>query len=111
MKSPCANCPFLKKSKYALNKAKIEEILYGITHDRAFYCHQTVDYSQDFRGVVTEQSKVCFGATLFLENTVSGGCRSNVMFRIAIIQKEFGLGDLRQDSSVYEGFDAFREGV
>ncbi|MEH2028371.1 MAG: hypothetical protein V7K67_01595 [Nostoc sp.] len=44
---------------------------------------------------------------MFLENTVRGGCRLNVMFRFGLIRQEFSLDDLRQDEIIYESFDEF----
>lgn len=54
---------------------------------------------------------MCFGATLFLENAVSGGCRSNAAFRLAIMRGEFSLKDLRKDDGVYGSPQEFIEGV
>jgi hypothetical protein len=111
MKQPCTNCPFKKSVASALSSEKTHDILHGITHEKAFHCHQTVDYSDSHEGRVTAESKLCFGAVLFLENTVRGGCRSNVMFRFGLIRQEFHLNDLRQDESVYQSFEEFLEGV
>ncbi len=104
MKQPCKDCPFQKSVKYSLSPEKADEILQAITHDRAFQCHKTVDYSDSHEGQVTSESRLCFGAVLFLENTVRGGCRSNVMFRFGLMRKEFRLDDLGQDESVYQSF-------
>jgi hypothetical protein len=111
MKQPCKDCPFQKSVKYILSSEKVHDILEGITHDKAFHCHNTVDYSGSLEGKVTSESKLCFGAVLFLENAVAGGCRSNVMFRLGLMMKEFKLDDLRQDESVYQSFEEFLEGV
>ncbi|MBD6620039.1 hypothetical protein FNW02_30645 [Komarekiella sp. 'clone 1'] len=111
MKQPCFDCPFQNSVKYALCQAKAHDILHRITHDKAFHCHKTVNYSQSHEGQVTSESRLCFGAVLFLENTVRGGCRSNVMFRFALMRKEFKLDDLRQDENVYQSFEEFIEGV
>ena len=107
MKQPCANCPFRKSVAYAFSPEKAHDILQAITHDKAFHCHKTVDYSESHEGRVTVESKLCFGAVVFLENTVRGGCRSNVMFRFGLIRKEFTLSDLRKSEKVYQSFDEF----
>ncbi|WP_414552012.1 hypothetical protein [Anabaena sp. CCY 0017] len=111
MKQPCKNCPFKKSVEYALSPQKARDILQAITHDIAFHCHETVDYSESIKNRVTAESKLCFGAVLFLENTVRGGCRSNVMFRFGLMRKEFKLTHLRRDESVYQSFEEFLEGV
>jgi hypothetical protein len=90
-----------------LSPKKAHDILQAITHDKAFHCHKTVDYSESSEGKVTPDSKLCFGAVLFLENTVAGGCRSNVMFRFGLMRQEFRITDLRQDDSVYQSFKGF----
>jgi hypothetical protein len=69
------------------------------------------DYSESHEGRVTAKSKLCFGAVLFLENTVRGGCLSNVMFRFGLMRKEFKIDDLRQNESVYQSFEEFLEGL
>ncbi|MBW4617187.1 MAG: hypothetical protein KME21_28930 [Desmonostoc vinosum HA7617-LM4] len=107
MKQPCKDCPFQKSVKYALFPKKASDILHGITHDKAFHCHKTVDYSKSTEGQITYNSKLCFGAALFLENTVRGGCRSNVMFRFGLMRQEFTISDLRKDEGVYQCFDEF----
>lgn len=111
MKQPCQDCPFLKSVKCVLSAEKAHNILEAITHDKAFHCHKTVDYSKSFEGEITPSSKLCFGAVLFLENNVRGGCRSNVMFRFGLMRKEFQLDDLRQDDSIYQSFEEFLDGV
>ncbi|WP_148650084.1 hypothetical protein [Nostoc sp. NIES-3756] len=70
-----------------------------------------MDYSNSIEGQVTAESKLCFGAVLFLENTVRGGCRLNVMFRFGLMRQEFQISDLRHDESIYQSFDEFIEGV
>ncbi len=111
MKQPCDNCPFRKDVKYALCREKVDGILNAIAHDGSFHCHKTVDYSRSFEGEVTKDSKLCFGAALFLENSVRSGCRSNVAFRIGLMMQHFTLEDLRQDENIYQSFDEFRNGV
>jgi hypothetical protein len=113
MKQPCKNCPFKKSNEgFGLRPAKAESILEAITRDKSFHCHETVDYSnEDFEGN-TDKSKLCFGAALFLENTVESGCRSNFAFRIGLMKKEFTLQDLRQDYDlIYGSFKEFLKGV
>jgi hypothetical protein len=100
-----------KNVRYVLCTEKVNSILNAITHDGAFHCHKTLDYSQSFEGKVTKDSKLCFGAVLFLENTVRGGCRSNVAFRSGLRAKEFTLTDLRQDANIYDSFEEFLKGV
>jgi hypothetical protein len=107
MKQPCFDCPFQKSVEYSLSPKKARDILQAITHNKAFHCHKSVDYSGSIEGRVTAESKLCFGAVLFLENSVRGGCRSNVMFRFGLIRKEFSLDDFRQDEIIYESFDEF----
>ncbi|RCJ18457.1 hypothetical protein A6770_33005 [Nostoc minutum NIES-26] len=107
MKQPCKDCPFKISVKYALSPEKAQDILQGITHDKAFHCHKTVDYSESIEGQVTSESKLCFGAVLFLENTVVSGCRSNVMFRFGLMRSEFKVSDLRKDENVYQSFEEF----
>jgi hypothetical protein len=111
MKQPCFDCLFQKSIKYALSPEKASDILHGITHDKSFHCHKTVDDSKSHEGQITSNSKLCFGAALFLENTVSGGCRSNVMFRFGLMRQEFSINDLRSCESVYQSFDEFLNGV
>jgi hypothetical protein len=111
MKQPCFDCPFQKSVEYSLSPEKARDILQAITHDKAFHCHKSVEYSKSIKGQVTSESKLCFGAVLFLENTVRGGFRSNVMFRFGLITKEFSLDDLRQDERIYKSFDEFIAGV
>lgn len=68
MKQPCKDCPFKKSVEYGLSPQKARDILQAITHDRAFHCHETVDYSEFIKNRVTAESELCFGAVLFSEN-------------------------------------------
>lgn len=113
MKEPCKDCPFKKSNTgYGLSKVKAQQILTAITHDGDFPCHKTLDYSEGNDGERTKRTKLCFGAVLFLENTVHGGCRSNVSFRIGLAKKEFTVADLRQDYDlIYGSFKEFKKGV
>ncbi|WDD35978.1 hypothetical protein PQG02_31730 (plasmid) [Nostoc sp. UHCC 0926] len=111
MKQPCLDCPFQKSVEYSLSPKKARDILQAIIHDKAFHCYKTVDYSKSIEGRITSESKLCFGAVLFLENTVRGGCRSNVMFRFRLMRQEFKLDDLRKEKRIYKSFDEFIAGA
>lgn len=111
MKEPCKDCPFKKSVHYTLSEEKAKDILDGLRHDAAFHCHQTVDYSKHSNGRVTRDSKLCFGAVLFMENTLSGGCRANLAFRLGFRSKELQVSDLRKSENIYQSFEEFLDGV
>jgi hypothetical protein len=106
MKQPCKHCPFLSDIPGYLHPGRAEDIAHSLLHDGFFPCHKTVDYS-DSEGKVTADSKACMGAVLFLENIAAGGCRSNVMFRLAMMRGDFGKEDLRQSDDVYRSVSDF----
>lgn len=56
MKQPCKYCPFKKSIEYALSTQKSRDILQAITHDRAFHCHETVDYSESIEVIYLESA-------------------------------------------------------
>jgi hypothetical protein len=51
------------------------------------------------------------GAVLLLENAVDGGCRSNMMFRLALRRGDFTEGDLRKSDQVYQSVSDFVEAI
>lgn len=89
-----------------MSKKKAEKIVRHITHDGTFHCHKTVNYSEK-KPKVTNDSRLCFGSVLFLEKVGRGGCRSNVLYRLAIAVGEFGISDLRIDDKVYDSVEQF----
>jgi hypothetical protein len=109
MKQPCNNCPFLKANtpKFALRRA--DEIAASLFRDQEFPCHKTVHWKDDGTTARTEKTKACFGAALFLEHAADGGCRSNMMFRLAIAAAHFSAKDLRLEPTVCSSVKEFVE--
>ena len=109
MRQPCRLCPFKKSSNFMLMRSRAEEIVEAISHDSPFHCHDTLDYDVD--GFVTFDSKLCFGAALFLEKSIDGGCLSNLSFRFAAMRKQFEVSDLREDDDIYSSKEEFIDSV
>jgi hypothetical protein len=110
MKIPCKHCPFLSDIPGYLHPERAEDIADSLLHDGFFPCHKTVDYSGE-KPQQTQDSKACMGAVLFLENIAGGGCRSNVMFRLAMMRGDFGVEDLRKSDEVYRTVSDFVEAM
>ena len=108
MRQPCNNCPFLKSTKFYFTEKRSNEILYAITHDSDFKCHKTVDYSSD--NASSEKAKLCFGSVVYLENTVSGGAFSNVMYRLGLRIEGVPPEDVTKSNTVYDSPEDFIEG-
>lgn len=110
--NPCNNCPFRISlhGRYQLSPERANAIIHGLMHDGPFPCHKTVDYSESGTGRSTEETTLCKGAALFLENTVQGGMRSNVCFRLGM-----AIGQLDSEpsdrSAVYGSIEDFIEGA
>jgi hypothetical protein len=79
--------------------------------DGDFPCHKTVDYSDGEGGQITENSKRCTGAAIFLENVRPGGLRSNVQFRLAVAFGEIKLNRLSDRVPVYGSIGDFINGA
>jgi hypothetical protein len=64
--APCENCPFLRAGGVRLLPARVREIAGTMLSPAGgpFFCHQTVDYADDF-GAITVESQHCAGALLF----------------------------------------------
>lgn len=74
--NPCENCPFRKTIAPAMRDRRFQEIAEG----ESFFCHKTVDYSDDTDGRVTSDSKLCAGWIGF---TTKKGMEPNAV-RVAI---------------------------
>jgi hypothetical protein len=107
MKTPCDACPFLNENKDMLTHSRRRGISDSIHHDGDFPCHKTVDYTGEGKGVVRIDSKRCTGAAIYLEHTAKGGLRANMMFRLALMIKEFSMGDLDISADVPRSVEAF----
>ena len=114
MKRPCENCPFRSDRPFRrLTKKRAKSIVQTINNDGFFPCHKTVDYDEDPNGRITDKSKTCIGSAVFMENTASnsGGCFSNVQYRLRAICGEFGYEDLENnDVPVYMSLSEFVKG-
>lgn len=111
MKEPCNNCPFRADRPFrGLLEEKANSIVQALYHDGGFHCHKIMDYSQNSRGRVTKNSKLCVGSAIFLENTVRGGMRCNVIYRLAIWAKELNPEELSKAVPVYKSVEEFVQG-
>jgi hypothetical protein len=67
--SPCEMCPFREHGGVKLSRARAREIIRGLTEEeRAFPCHETIEYDDDLpRGFrATRKSRHCYGAAVLL---------------------------------------------
>lgn len=107
MKQPCKYCPFLTQLGGMLHRERAREIADVLLNDAGFFCHETLDYSRDADHRITDDSKLCTGAMIFLEHVAPGGCRANIQFRLAIMSGYFQLSDLRKDPKVCSSIEQF----
>ncbi len=65
MRKPCNQCPFLKTAPegWLGNEKSTQIIKSTIESNEVFYCHKTVDYTEN-DGTVTDKTKVCAGSIL-----------------------------------------------
>ena len=89
LQSPCKDCPFRTDVPSYLAPERAQEIMEGSCEESNFYCHKTIDYSDDGEGQVTGKSRVCAGFLITMEKEG----RANQPTRIA---EGLGLYDRTQ---------------
>lgn len=105
LKSPCADCPFRSDVARYLNPERAQEIMRDSYEDSNFYCHKTVDYSDDNgEGRVAEKSRVCAGFLVTMEKEG----RANQPTRIA---ERLGIYDRTQMDLEAPTYDSMEDWV
>ena len=99
---PCKNCPFRSDIKGYLTKARVRQIIDGITRQQStFSCHKTNEFETGDDGwtetVETANSHHCAGALIFLERLD----QPNQMMRIAERIGLYNRRKLDMDSPVH----------
>lgn len=78
VKKPCKDCPFQKKNDY-LAPGRLEEIITDLHQNVPFFCHKTINYSEEDKEAQIQNAKYCAGSMLYLRK-----CRNtNVPMRLA----------------------------
>lgn len=95
--SPCADCPFRCDVASYLEPERAQEIMNDSYEDSNFYCHKTVDYSDDSQGQIVSKSRVCAGFLSTMENEG----RANQPTRIAERHGIYDRTQLDADAPVY----------
>lgn len=97
----CGNCPFRCDNPTYLREERAREIAQSLREGATFYCHQTVDYTEDEEGeatnVIGPRARACAGSLIVMEKEGF----SNQMVRIG---ERLGLYDatrLNMDSPVH----------
>jgi hypothetical protein len=113
MKKPCKHCPFLVANNQMLTPGRRQDLLNGLTRDRDFPCHETVDYSGESGGRITADSRRCTGAAIFMENAFksSGGMLANVSFRMAARFGEIDRDKLDLNAPVFRSVESWLRGT
>lgn len=106
MKLPCYNCPFRNDKIFPLTKARRLDIAAVLFADADFPCHKTFAEIEDYEAN-PGLSKRCTGAAIWLENSRPGGLRSNFVFRLALMFKEFRLEQLDMNAPVCQTREEF----
>ena len=104
LKSPCKDCPFRSDVARYLSPERAQEIMRESYEDSNFYCHKTVDYSDDSDGRIAEKSRVCAGFLVTMEKEG----RANQPTRIA---ERIGLYDRAEMDMDAPTYDSMQEWV
>jgi hypothetical protein len=84
---PCKDCPFRSDIPGFLTKARVREIIDGITRGQAtFTCHKTNEFD-DSGTVETKDSQHCAGALIFLERLDQPNQMMRWMERIGVYDR------------------------
>jgi hypothetical protein len=112
MKQPCNHCPFRSDRPFrGLYEEKANDIVHALFNDGSFHCHKTHERDDEGDTVVTENSTLCIGAAIFLENTNPNGMLSNLSFRIGAMTGELRPEELSKAVPVYKSREEFIQGA
>jgi hypothetical protein len=73
VKRPCKDCPFVKGSSTnrSLPPERLESIAHEVTHGGHFFCHKTIDYSEERDNGENfkpkEKEHLCAGSILYMQ--------------------------------------------
>lgn len=102
LKSPCADCPFRCDVGRYLSPHRAQEIMHESYEDSNFYCHKTVDYSdEDGQGEVVSKSRVCAGFLVTMEKEGVANQPTRIAERLGLYRRE----DMDLDASTYDSMD------
>ena len=107
---PCRDCPFRSDCPLPLRKSRRIEIATSLHKDSPFHCHKTLNYSGDDDELVTQDSKLCVGSMIFLEQSRTGGMLANLSYRIQVVFGDLKIEDLSDEVPVFKSIDEFIEG-
>ncbi len=103
MKTPCHNCPFLKKGGIRLRPARVDEVAMG---NGEFPCHKSVEHDDDGGHVRSDTEVHCAGSLIFHEKT----CTPTQMMRIC---ERLGMYDAKalmdDNDAIPLVFDSLRQ--
>lgn len=77
-------------------------------HDGGFFCHQTLDYSQG-EPKHTEDTQLCTGSMIFLENVRPDGIVANLAYRLDMHFKGLRKEHLSDEVPVYKSIHEFNK--
>ena len=104
LKRPCANCPFRTDIPPFLHPERAQGICDAmLVADESFWCHKTIDYSEDSEGSITRKTQHCAGAMILLEKLD----RPNQLMRIAERLGMYDRTQLDMAAPVFDRPDAF----
>jgi hypothetical protein len=108
---PCDSCPFLKKNGGMLRQARAEEIVDELSRDGAFWCHKTVDYSNDCGGRTTSKTLLCAGSLICGEKCrAHPGQIARIRYRIGVLDWGKIEAEAKSNEEVFDDFAAFIDG-
>lgn len=111
---PCAKCPFRSDIRPYLSAERVEQIEQEVIDEQKdFYCHATVDYSEDEneddeesgQGRIADDSLVCAGMMILCEKME----RPTQMMRISERLGGYRREKLDMKAPVFEDFDEMKE--
>lgn len=111
LSEPCVDCPFLRDRVFPLHPGRAASILHElIQQDGHFYCHKTVDYSEEYsaedddvveRHIPTAKTMHCAGAMILLKKLNMPNQMMRIAGRIGLLSWD-KLGAAGGMSRVYD---------
>lgn len=87
LQSPCKDCPFRSDVASYLEPERAQEIMNASCEESNFYCHKTIDYSEDGDGQVTSKSRVCAGFLITMEKEGRANQPTRIAERLGIYDR------------------------
>ena len=102
---PCAHCPFVEANNFPLRKSRRKEIAESLRSGTTFFCHSTVDYTDEGADMSSSSGRCVGAASVLYRSGLPPMQNEQIIYRLRLAECNTSVLDRDDTFPTLEDFE------